>query len=252
MTEKFTVAPRGVEEEENNDDDDDNSRLEEVREIGADKGDEKQKKKSAKEARKKAKKEKKKKGRSSDSTSQEQQQLPPPPLPPQPSSSSSSVQTNNGNSAYSSVPQYATSPEVDMRPGVDPEMPEFLMSIDMQPQAGSVQVINTKDDGEISIVSLPYSDEFVVTGYESMLPKAAGPAPWYVSSGGIQACDENGEPMPIYYFVGIIDILMFYTPRKVAERIYKRIRYYGQGEVSSCPPPDYAKRFYEFMERYIE
>lgn len=159
---------------------------------------------------------------------------------------------DSGTALDTSVPQYATFPEVDMGPGVDPEMPEFLMSIDMQPQSGSVQVIETEEDGEVSIVSLPYSDEFAVTGYESMLPKAKGRAPWYECNGGMQARDENDKPMQIYYFVGIIDILMFYTARKVAERIYKKIWYYGQGEVSSCPPPDYAKRFYEFIKRYIE
>merc|ERR1712146_870015 len=43
------------------------------------------------------------------------------------------------------------------------------------------------------------------------------------------------------YFIGIIDILMTYTARKQAERVYKTVT--GGEGVSSQPPPKYGRRF---------
>ena len=45
--------------------------------------------------------------------------------------------------------------------------------------------------------------------------------PGAFNPGGIEGCDESGNPIGQRYFVGIIDILMLYTRRKKLERIWK-------------------------------
>jgi len=62
------------------------------------------------------------------------------------------------------------------------------------------------------------------------------------SSTGMLSADHQ-----LVYFMGIIDILTPYDSMKVAEHNVKAIRYDRHG-VSCCPPPQYAERFYKFMQ----
>lgn len=43
--------------------------------------------------------------------------------------------------------------------------------------------------------------------------------------GGIQAMTSDGKKLNIYYYIGIIDILMVYSIRKKAEHAYKAARF---------------------------
>jgi 1-phosphatidylinositol-4-phosphate 5-kinase len=43
--------------------------------------------------------------------------------------------------------------------------------------------------------------------------------------GGIQAMTPDGKKLNIYYYIGIIDILMVYSLRKKAEHAYKSTRF---------------------------
>lgn len=63
--------------------------------------------------------------------------------------------------------------------------------------------------------------------------------------GGILAVDES-----CLYFIGIIDILTQYSSKKKFEHWFKSAMH-GSDAVSCCPPEQYARRFYSFMETAI-
>jgi len=66
--------------------------------------------------------------------------------------------------------------------------------------------------------------------------------------GGIPATNSKGERLLI--FVGIIDILQYYSPFKMFEHTFKSV--IGDGDtVSVHEPPFYAKRFKEFMSTRV-
>jgi len=65
---------------------------------------------------------------------------------------------------------------------------------------------------------------------------------------GIPATNNKGERLLI--FVGIIDILQYYSPFKMFEHTFKSV--IGDGDtVSVHEPPFYAKRFKEFMSTKV-
>lgn len=58
---------------------------------------------------------------------------------------------------------------------------------------------------------------------------------------------EDGKKI---YFIGIIDTLTYFGPKKQFEYNFKRIVH---GNTISCiPPKNYGDRFYSFMETIIE
>jgi len=72
------------------------------------------------------------------------------------------------------------------------------------------------------------------------------------NDGGMRGVDEHGNGTGVYYYMGIIDILMLYSVRKKVEHTYKTLRYKKEGEeISSISPPEYANRFFEFVAASI-
>ncbi|EGG21885.1 putative phosphatidylinositol phosphate kinase [Cavenderia fasciculata] len=67
--------------------------------------------------------------------------------------------------------------------------------------------------------------------------------------GGMQGIDETGKPMPEYYFMGIIDILMLFSFRKQFEHTYKSI--FHKGEISAVEPVEYAARFINSIRDHV-
>jgi len=159
---------------------------------------------------------------------------------PAPSSSSSLPSSPTTTRPQAPFPRESTESDRAARP-------EFLsMGADFQPQAASVQRANEAD-----IVSLPILDELLSTEHEDLRPAAVPPSEWCRDEGGMAGRDAEGRSVGEHYFLGIIDILMFYTVRKAAERMYKTLRYRGKGEVSSCPPAQYAERFIAYISSII-
>ncbi|KAG2008781.1 1-phosphatidylinositol-4-phosphate 5-kinase [Coprinopsis cinerea AmutBmut pab1-1] len=70
---------------------------------------------------------------------------------------------------------------------------------------------------------------------------------FYQDEGGMRATDENNEPLPMIYYLGIIDILTPYSMVKKAENIWKGLKD-DRHKISPVPPPEYAERFFAFMK----
>jgi len=68
--------------------------------------------------------------------------------------------------------------------------------------------------------------------------------------GGFQATDENNEPLPELYFLGIIDIFTNYNMVKRVESVYKSI-FHDSSTISAVNPKFYAKRFLGFIKSQI-
>jgi len=68
--------------------------------------------------------------------------------------------------------------------------------------------------------------------------------------GGFQATDQNNEPLPEIYFLGIIDIFTNYNFTKRCESIFKSI-VSDSKTVSAVNPKFYAKRFLSFIKSQI-
>eukprot|EP01116_Phalansterium_solitarium_P001444 TRINITY_DN1123_c0_g1_i1.p1 TRINITY_DN1123_c0_g1~~TRINITY_DN1123_c0_g1_i1.p1 ORF type:complete len:791 (+),score=195.66 TRINITY_DN1123_c0_g1_i1:149-2521(+) len=70
--------------------------------------------------------------------------------------------------------------------------------------------------------------------------------------GGVRAMDELGQPLDEHYFIGVIDILLKYDASKFFERVYKMMRHRVAADtVSSINPHKYAKRFRNYVGRYL-
>lgn len=72
---------------------------------------------------------------------------------------------------------------------------------------------------------------------------------FYQFEGGIRSYDSNGLPGDVIYFLGIIDLLTNYGPRKKLENMWKG---FGKSEetkqqISAVPPARYASRFRDFV-----
>jgi hypothetical protein len=48
---------------------------------------------------------------------------------------------------------------------------------------------------------------------------------WRQDDGGLRAVEKGGKALDVYYFLGVIDILMTYSVRKKAEHTYKALRF---------------------------
>jgi len=100
--------------------------------------------------------------------------------------------------------------------------------------------------------SLSIMDYSLLVGVHLAAPDAPPPPPHApdnpgcYSEGGIQAMDEEGRPLGERYFVGVIDMLMVYAPRKRLETLVR-----GE-EASSQPPRKYAARFCGFLDSIID
>jgi len=68
--------------------------------------------------------------------------------------------------------------------------------------------------------------------------------------GGYQATDENNEPLPELYFLGIIDIFTNYNFKKRCESYFKSV-VSDSKTVSAVNPKFYAKRFLSFIKSQI-
>ena len=92
----------------------------------------------------------------------------------------------------------------------------------------------TRESGEQEFMIRPRSD-FDETGEGSFFGR-----------------DAENERTNEEFFIGIIDILMLYSTRKKAEHYIKTLRYNNSTEISSVPPNEYAKRFYNFIAKHTE
>jgi len=68
--------------------------------------------------------------------------------------------------------------------------------------------------------------------------------------GGFQATDENNEPLPELYFLGIIDIFTNYNFAKRCETMFKSL-VSDSKTISAVNPKFYAKRFLGFIKSQI-
>lgn len=74
---------------------------------------------------------------------------------------------------------------------------------------------------------------------------------FYADRGGFQATDENDEPLPEIYFLGVIDCLTPYTFVKRVETFWKGLSY-ERITISAIPAVEYGSRFYNFMKSTIQ
>ncbi|KAI0042077.1 SAICAR synthase-like protein [Auriscalpium vulgare] len=70
---------------------------------------------------------------------------------------------------------------------------------------------------------------------------------FYQDEGGLQATDEQNEPMDTVYYLGVIDILTPYTTVKKLEHFWKGMSA-DRHKISPVPPGEYAERFFSFMK----
>lgn len=70
---------------------------------------------------------------------------------------------------------------------------------------------------------------------------------FYRQDGGIQATNEQNQPLPEIYYLGIIDCLTYYSVRKRLETFF---RSFGQSRstISAVPPKEYGVRFLKFIK----
>lgn len=66
---------------------------------------------------------------------------------------------------------------------------------------------------------------------------------------GFLSVDENRREL---YYLGIIDVLTFYSAGKKAAHAAKTVKHGAGAEISTVKPENYAKRFLELMERIFE
>ncbi|WBW75279.1 1-phosphatidylinositol-4-phosphate 5-kinase Its3 [Schizosaccharomyces osmophilus] len=74
---------------------------------------------------------------------------------------------------------------------------------------------------------------------------------FYSDDGGFQATDEMNQPANHIFYIGIIDLLTKYSYVKKAEHLWKGINH-SESAISAVPPPEYANRFYKFIETGIK
>ncbi|KAH6909497.1 hypothetical protein BKA70DRAFT_1474422 [Coprinopsis sp. MPI-PUGE-AT-0042] len=74
---------------------------------------------------------------------------------------------------------------------------------------------------------------------------------FYRDEGGMRATDENNDPLPTIYYLGIIDILTPYNTAKQAENIWKGMKD-DRHKISPVPPAEYSDRFFNFMKAIMK
>ncbi|TFY76677.1 hypothetical protein EWM64_g7335, partial [Hericium alpestre] len=70
---------------------------------------------------------------------------------------------------------------------------------------------------------------------------------FYQDDGGLQATDEQNEPLDTIYYLGVIDILTPYSTFKKIEHFWKGLSA-DRHKISPVPPTEYADRFFAFMK----
>eukprot|EP00727_Mastigamoeba_balamuthi_P006887 m51a1_g2819 putative phosphatidylinositol phosphate kinase (970) ;mRNA; r:171394-174895 len=159
-----------------------------------------------------------------------------------------------GADTTSSAGQAPASPAGSRRP-----TSEFLTAdVDLQPRGRAMSGQKPMQDagqgqGNAAMEVLGYTEDIEFNSDDAVRPAQLPTCVFMADDGGLRSSAAGGPAGPEHYFVGIIDILMLYTARKVAEHAYKTIRFRaGKGAVSSCPPDDYAERFLQFMNKIAE
>ena len=69
---------------------------------------------------------------------------------------------------------------------------------------------------------------------------------FYADDGGLQATDEQNQPLKTIYYLGVIDILTPYNTKKKAEHLWKGLSA-DRHKISPVPSVEYGDRFFEFM-----
>lgn len=73
---------------------------------------------------------------------------------------------------------------------------------------------------------------------------------FYGHDGGIRATNENNEPLPEIYYLGIIDCLTNYSTKKRFETFFRSLRH-ARNTISAIPSKEYGDRFLQFMTNGI-
>ncbi|CEI97143.1 Putative 1-phosphatidylinositol-4-phosphate 5-kinase [Rhizopus microsporus] len=74
---------------------------------------------------------------------------------------------------------------------------------------------------------------------------------FYSDEGCLQATNEQDQPLPVLYSLGIIDILTPYDLKKKSEHVYKSMTVQDKTAISAVRPTQYGQRFLEFMARAV-
>jgi len=69
---------------------------------------------------------------------------------------------------------------------------------------------------------------------------------FYQDEGGFMASDDNNQPLPVIYYLGIIDILTPYSFVKKFEHFWKGMSH-DKDMISAVPPDEYGNRFMNFL-----
>lgn len=70
---------------------------------------------------------------------------------------------------------------------------------------------------------------------------------FYGHDGGIRATSENNDPLPVIYYLGIIDCLTHYSIKKRLETFWRSLKH-TRGTISSIPSSEYGDRFLKFIK----
>lgn len=70
---------------------------------------------------------------------------------------------------------------------------------------------------------------------------------FYGHDGGIRATNENNEPMPEIYYLGIIDCLTNYSIKKRLETFWRSLSH-TRSTISALPASEYGDRFLKFIK----
>lgn len=73
---------------------------------------------------------------------------------------------------------------------------------------------------------------------------------FYGHDGGIRATNENNEPLPEIYYLGIIDCLTNYSAKKRLETFFRSLKH-SRSTISAIPAKEYGERFFKFMIKGI-
>ena len=71
------------------------------------------------------------------------------------------------------------------------------------------------------------------------------------TDGGIRAIGNNGEPLELVYYVGVIDCLTNYNTLKRLETFFRSLKHRRE-TISAVPPSEYGDRFLKFIFSSIE
>lgn len=70
---------------------------------------------------------------------------------------------------------------------------------------------------------------------------------FYGHDGGIRSTNENNEPMPQIYYLGIIDCLTNYSLKKKLETFWRSLSH-NRSTISAIPANEYGNRFVKFIK----